>query len=312
METRANNLLVGAVTLVLLALLAVFIIWMAGLNKGEQKLYDIFFKQSVDGLAKGTAVAYSGVPDGEIKSIQLWKRDPSFVRVRIAVNDNVPILVGTTATIQSSFTGVGNIQLSGGIKGNPPITQPGPEGVPIIPTKRSGLGALLTSAPELLEKLSTLTDKLNRLLSDKNQKSIQDILAHTDKMTGDLAEASPQVKQVLSDLQVTLAQASVTLDKFGQVADRANGLLSSQGNSLATQLHDTLKSAQGAADELKAALSDTRPAMRQLSQTTLPAAEAAIRELGETSRSLRRITDKINEQGAGAVISGQKLPDYKP
>ena len=62
METRANHVWVGAVTLVLLALLAGFIIWLAGLNKGEQNEYDIFFKQSVAGLAKGSEVTFAGVP----------------------------------------------------------------------------------------------------------------------------------------------------------------------------------------------------------------------------------------------------------
>ena len=47
METRANHVWVGAVTLVLLAALALFFVWLAGINKGEQNEYDIFFKQSV-------------------------------------------------------------------------------------------------------------------------------------------------------------------------------------------------------------------------------------------------------------------------
>ncbi|HET9630623.1 MAG TPA: MCE family protein, partial [Novosphingobium sp.] len=45
---------------------------------------------------------------------------------------------------------------------------------------------------------------------------------------------------------------------------------------------------------------------------TLPAAEAAIRDLRETTRALRNITEKIDDQGAGSVIGGSKLPDYKP
>jgi phospholipid/cholesterol/gamma-HCH transport system substrate-binding protein len=100
-------------------------------------------------------------------------------------NDAVPILVGTTATIQGSFTGVSDIQLEGAVRGAPPITELGPEGVPVIPTKRGGLGEMLNSAPLLLERLATLTDRLTELLSDKNQKSIEGILRNTDKMTAD-------------------------------------------------------------------------------------------------------------------------------
>ena len=83
METRANHIWVGAVTLVLLAALAAFIIWIARLNEGSQNEYDIFYKQSVSGLARGSEVAYSGVPVGQVSKIALWEKDPEFVRVRI-------------------------------------------------------------------------------------------------------------------------------------------------------------------------------------------------------------------------------------
>jgi len=312
METRANHVWVGAVTLVLIAAIVAFVIWIARLNEGAQNEYDIFFKQSVDGLAKGSSVTFAGVPAGQIEKIELWPKDPSFVRVRIGIDKKVPILLGTTATIQGSFTGVSNVQLEGAVKGAPPLTEPGPEGVPVIPTRRGGLGALLSNAPLLLERLATLTERLTLLLSDKNQKSIEGILANTDRLTGHLADASPQVQRTLAELQVTLRQASTTLAAFEQTANKANGLLDNEGQPLARQLRQTLVSAQNAADALQATLTEAKPAARQLSETTLPAAEAAIRDLRETTRALRGVTEKIDDQGAGSLIGGPKLPDYKP
>ena len=104
METRANYVWVGAVTLAVLAALALFIVWIARWGEGDQKEYDIFFKESVSGLANGSQVSFAGVPVGQVSQIVLWEKDPEFVRVRIAVKEEVPILVGTTATIQGSFT----------------------------------------------------------------------------------------------------------------------------------------------------------------------------------------------------------------
>ena len=77
-------------------------------------------------------------------------------------------------------------------------------------------------------------------------------------------------------------------------------------------MRDTLKSASGAADALKATLDDARPATKELTQSTLPAAEATMRDLRATSKALRQVTEKINNQGAGSLIGGTKLPDYKP
>lgn len=314
METRANHVWVGAVTLFLLAMLAAFVIWIAQLGKGDRQEFDIFFKQSVDGLSAGTTINYAGVPAGQIADIELWPADPSFVRVRIEVDKKVKILQGTTATIQGSFTGTSTIQLNGGIRGAAPITEPGPGPgrVPVIPTKRGGLGELLSNAPMLIERLATVTERLNTLLSDENQRSIKGILANTDKLTSNLADASPQVKGTLAELQVTLKQASATLASFEQVAGSANTLLGSDGQSLARQLRETLGSAKLAADSLQGALSEARPGLNQLSESTLPQAEAAIRDLRATTKALRGVTEKIDEQGAGALLGGQKLPDYKP
>ena len=312
METRANHVFVGAVTLVLVAVLAAFIIWIARLNEGTQKEYDIFFRQSVDGLNKGSPVSFSGVPVGQVETIELWPQDPSLVRVRISVKDDVPVLLGTTATIQGSFTGVSDIQLNGAVKGRPPIVATGPEGVPVIPTKAGGLGAILNNAPLLLERLSTLTDRLTQLLSDTNQNSISGILANTDRVSGNLADATPQLKATLAELQGTLHEASGTLASFQGVAAKADALLGQQGGSLAMQMRETLASAKSAADELQGTLADARPALKSVSQTTLPAAETAIRDVRATSRALRNLTEKIDEQGATALLSGPKLPDYKP
>lgn len=312
METKANHVWVGAMTLVLLALVAGIVIWIARLSETSQNEYDIFFKQSVDGLAKGSEVSFSGVPVGQISNIELWEKDPSFVRVRIRVDNKVPVLQGTTATIQGSFTGVSDIQLEGAVKGAPPITEPGPEGVPVIPTRRSGLGELLNSAPVLLERLSTLTERLNLVLSDENQRAITGILANSDRLTRNLADASPEVNRTLGELQVTLKQATVTLQSFEKVAGSANDLLGNEGDTLARDLRRSLQSAKTAADALQATMQDARPAVSRLNEQTLPAAEAAIRDLRETSRALRGLTERIDDQGAGAVMGGPQLPDYKP
>lgn len=312
METRANYVWVGAVTLLLLAALAAFVVWLARLNEGDQDQFDIFFQQSVDGLARGSQVAFSGVPVGQVSEIQLWRKDPEFVRVRIRVDEEVPILQGTVATVQGSFTGVSTVQLSGAVRGAPPITEPGPEGVPVIPTRRGGLGEILSNAPLLLERLSTLTERLTMVLSDRNQESIEGILANTNRLTRNLADASPRIDQTLAELQATLRQANATLASFEEVAGSANRLLDEEGGSLASELRDTLASARGAADSLQATLDSTQPAAQRLSDTTLPAAEAALRDLRATSRSLREITEQVNNQGAGSLFKGQTLPEYEP
>src|SRR3546814_17707120 len=47
-------------------------------------------------------------------ALPIWKPDPQLVRVRVALDPDIPILRGTTATVQSSFTGTSTVALDGG------------------------------------------------------------------------------------------------------------------------------------------------------------------------------------------------------
>ncbi|MXP47288.1 MCE family protein [Altererythrobacter luteolus] len=316
METRANHLWVGTITLLLLAALAAFIIWIAQLGQGAQKDYDILFQQSVDGLANGSQVSFAGVPAGQVTQIAIYENDPSFVRVRIRVKEEVPILMGTTATIQGSFTGVSTILLDGARQGAPPITCETTscleDGVPQIPPKAGGFGAILSNAPLLLERLATLTERMTELLSDKNQGEIAGILRNTNRMTDELADTAPQIKSTMAELENTLKEAGEALDSFEKVTDSTDQLLNSEGASLAKQLRETLGTANTAAKSLSDTLEDARPAARQLSTETLPAAEATLEDLRATSKALRSVTERLENEGAGSLLGSKPLPEYEP
>lgn len=315
METRANHIWVGAVTLLLLALAAGFFIWLARLGDSDRKEYDIFFQQSVGGLARGSTVAFAGVPVGQVSDITLWERDPEYVRVRIRVEEDVPILIGTTASISFSFTGVSTLNLSGARRGAPPITcetTDCPEGVPVIPPAGGAIDEILSSAPLLLERLATLTDRLSRVLDDDNQNSIAGILRNTNAISAELAAASPEVRRTMAELQGTLAQSTLTLAAFEDTLDSADSLLENEGQPLAADLRATLASARQAADALRATLAQVEPVSRQLTEDTLPAAEATMRDLRRTSETLRDLTETLESEGAGSLLSSRPLPEYEP
>src|SRR6185503_5714302 len=309
METRSNYVMVGAVTVALLVGVLLFIVWLAGLSNKATKCYDIYFSQAVGGLNKGSNVTFSGVPVGQVKKISLLPNRPEFVWVRIDVDEQTPVLQGTTAQIKGvGFTGVSEIQLDGAVKGAPPITQPGPQGCAVVPSATGGLGALLNSAPELIERIQRLTERLTELLSDKNQNSIADILENLDRTTKVLADRAPD----LADARVAARNAGVAAQKFGVLADSTNQLINEEGKPAAEDLRKSIASIQQAADNLNAMISDARPGVQNFSKSTLPEANQLVHQLRDLATSLKGVSDRVNQQGIGGALGAPKLPDYNP
>jgi phospholipid/cholesterol/gamma-HCH transport system substrate-binding protein len=318
METKSNHIIVGAVTLLLLALLALFIVWLSRANDGAKKEYDIFFQQSVNGLAKGSGVSFSGVPVGQIETIELWGPDPEFVRVRIAIDRNVPILLGTVATINGvGFTGVSEIQLDGAVKGAPPLACPAdnprsacPAGVAVIPTKPGALGELLNNAPLLLERISTLTERLTSILSDKNQASIEQILDNVESLTGQLASQGNGLQDAISEARLTLKKTGDAADQIAAVAGSTSNLLDSEGRPLIADLRKTLGAANRSLTALENTMSKANPAIETLSTQTLPEVNQLARDMRELSGSLRSVTERLDQQGVSGIVGAPALPDY--
>lgn len=318
METKSNHVIVGAITLLLLALLAGFIVWLSRANDGAKKEYDIFFQQSVNGLAKGSGVSFSGVPVGQIEKIELWGPDPEFVRVRIAIDRKVPILLGTVATINGvGFTGVSEIQLDGAVKGAPPLDCPAenprsacPAGVPVIPTKPGALGELLNNAPLLLERLSTLTERLTNILSDKNQASIEQILDNVESVTGQLSSQGSGLQDAIREARLTLKKTGDAADQIAAVAGSTSKLLDSDGCPLVADLRKTLGAANRSLAALETTMNNANPAIETLSTQTLPEVNQLARDMRELSTSLKSVTERLDQQGVSGIVGAPALPDY--
>ncbi|MEA3004332.1 MAG: phospholipid/cholesterol/gamma-HCH transport system substrate-binding protein, partial [Sphingomonadales bacterium] len=279
----------------------------------------------VDGLAKGSSVTFSGVPVGQVESINLQPQTPELVRVRITVSKTAPVLVGTTATVKGvGFTGVSQIQLDPPERdrrrrnGSHELTCPDspsprcPYGVPVIPTKAGGLGALLNSAPELLNRVSTLTLKLTELLSDKNQNSIAAILENMKTISKNLADRSDEIAATMADARIAIRQAGDATERFGKLADTTNDVLAHDARPLIADLRRTVQSADASMKNLDAAIGDARPGLQAFSKQTIPEVGQLVRDLRQMSESLNAVAQRFNQNGAGGIIGGEKLPDYKP
>ena len=313
METRSNHILVGSVVLAMLAGLLIFIVWLAGLSNKETKCFDIYFAQGVGGLNKGSTVSFSGVPVGQIKQISLLPERPEFVWVRVDVDDETPVLQGTTAQIKGvGFTGVSEIQLDGAVKGSRPISQVGPQGCPVIPASSGGLGALLNSAPELIDRIQRLTERLTEMLSDKNQNAIADILENVDRTTKVLADRAPDLADAMQDARIAARNAGIAAQRVAELASSTNQLVNEQGKPAAEDLRRAIAGVERATGNLDAMIADARPGVQNLTKSTLPEANRLVRDLRELTTSLQGFSERLEQEGIGGSLGAPKLPDYKP
>jgi len=313
METRSNHVLVGGVVLALLAGLLLFTVWLTGVNTEKRRCFDIYFSQGVGGLNRGSNVSFSGVPVGQITRISLLPDRPEFVWVRIEVEENTPVLQGTTAQIKGvGFTGVSEIQLDGAVKGARPLTEAGPQGCPVVPSSSGGLGALLNSAPELLDRIQRLTERLTELLSDKNQNAISDILENVDSTTRVLAQRAPEMADTIRDARLAAQSASLAAQRVAQLAQSTDRLVNEQGRPAAEDLRRSIASIQQTTANIDALVGDARPGVQNLTKSTLPEVNRLVRDLRQLTTSLQGVTQRLDQGGVTGVLGAPKLPDHNP
>ena len=98
---------------------------------------------------------------------------------------------------------------------------------------------------------------------------------------------------------------------MGEMSGRTKVRWNEDGRPLVKDLRRTARSAEGSMAALDEALAEAKPGIRTFSTQTLPEIGQLVRDLRAMSESLNSVASKIDQQGAGALISGTKLPDYK-
>ena len=132
------------------------------------------------------------------------------------------------------------------------------------------------------------------------------------QIRGRPAERGPEIAATLAEARVAIRQAGEAAERIGQFASATQQLVDQNGRPLINDLRQTLRSAQASMAQLEGAIGDARPGIQAFSDQTLPEVGQLMRDLRATSESLREITDRLNQQGVGGVIGGQRLPDYSP
>lgn len=247
METRANYILIGVFTLLSILGTLAFFIWLASVQVNKQyQTYGILF-DDVSGLDASGDVSFNGISVGRVIGLRIAEEDPSKVLTTIEIEADVPIRADTVAQLQSQgVTGVAYISLSGGTPTAQPLI-PNDQGVPIIPSRRSTVQALVEDAPDLLAEATKLLEQFQTLTNPENQTYVTNILRNLDSTSGRLDEALTD----FSDITGTVRDATVQISLF---TDRLDVIGASVTKTL-EQADGTLAAATGAFEQADTVLS---------------------------------------------------------
>src|SRR5215813_7557070 len=123
METRANYVVVGLFTLVMIAGGFGFVYWFSRAGDGsERATYRVVFDGAVSGLRTGGWVLFNGIKVGEVSDLKLNPQNPRQVMATIVVDKAVPIRADTRVGLDfQGLTGIASISIKGGAPDAAPL-----------------------------------------------------------------------------------------------------------------------------------------------------------------------------------------------
>ncbi|MGH7716463.1 MAG: MlaD family protein [Vulcanimicrobiaceae bacterium] len=225
METRAEYMLVGTFVLVLLAGLAVALLWFVQAPfKVNAARYDIYFNGSVSGLDIGSDVRFNGVLVGRVSNIQLEPQRPTEVRVAVDINRGIVIRKDAVAELQvKGLTGTAYVEISAASGTAPPLVAEKGQPYPVIRSQSSQLTELFNGMPVLIQKLSTLADQLNDVANVHNRAELAETLANLRQVSAVVAAHSQDIGASLDGLSASVRHLNQAADNLDRMVRESQG-----------------------------------------------------------------------------------------
>ncbi|MBX3707621.1 MAG: MCE family protein [Pseudomonadales bacterium] len=321
METRANYVLIGAVTLAGAVVAVLFALWAgrytASANWAD---YEIRFSQAVTGLSTGGAVQYNGITVGTVRELSLAPEDARQVIARIRIQADAPVREDTVARLQlSGLTGITFIQLSGGSPDSPPRRAAPGEEIPRIPAEESALDRLIGASEGIANSANEVLLRVIELLSEENTARISATLANLNDFTATLSAERGQLETALQSVAGASASAERTLAATERTVTELNRTLGAVNEELIVRLPDIgrdlagslerLASMTGRADRLLAENSD---AFAALGPSGLGQLGPTLLELQRLLQDLSRLTRRIDRDPVQYLLGGSQPEEYQP
>lgn len=220
MENRANYVLVGLFTLLIVAASFGFVYWSANVGDANTRTPLIVrIEGAVTGLSQGSQVLFNGLNVGTVTSLRIDPNDPRTVIATTQVDRNAPITTSTQASIGfQGLTGVGFIGLSGGNAADRNIITSALEqgATPVIRATPSDVTDILATARDISDRANNILGEFERIVLEvgpavtTTAENIARTSGNVDVFTASLAANADQIEDFVASL--------------GRLATSANGV----------------------------------------------------------------------------------------
>jgi phospholipid/cholesterol/gamma-HCH transport system substrate-binding protein len=219
METKSQNVLVGAFVLAGILGFITIAVWLSG-TRTDVALYQSNFAGPVVGLASGTPVRYNGIDIGRVSKVDLDPDDPKRVVALLEVRPDLPIRQDSIASVESEgLTGGSYVEIEGGNRDAPLLEQRSGPPYPAIASRNSAFQQFKQDAPRLLSALNKTAERASDLLNDENREAVARTLAS-------LTAASDRLSQVLLSADKAVRSIDDAVGKIGMLSEDVSSALS--------------------------------------------------------------------------------------
>lgn len=318
MENKAHAIAAGAFVLSLIAVLVALVVWLTRDN-AVRNIYEISTRDPVSGLQPQAMVRYRGIAVGKVTLIDFDPKAKGNVRVRITVDEKVPLTTSSYATLSyQGVTGLAFIALDDKGESTEPL-KPDNDNPPRIQLRPSMLAQLQERGELIIGQVETMTRRVNQMVGDDNQKRIADALENIALAT---ASANVLAKRLDNTIQTRLDPALAAIPPLASSARESLGTFrttASDFSRVAGSLNTTITrlNAEGGTIERlgngTAALAQT---LESLNTTTLPRFNRAADDTSLAARRLSRVAEGIADNpqsllyGTGVPLPGPGEPGF--
>lgn len=283
MENRAHAFAAGIFVL-LLGIAAALAVWFFGGKRENSVTYLLETRRNVTGLNVQAPVRYRGIRAGKVESIETDENDPRIILVSINLDARYRLTRATTAQLgYQGVTGLAFVQIEDDGSSSEYLDA-GASPPPRIALKPTLLDALGEKAGNLLGQFAELSQRMNRLVDEKNARN----LSRTLENVADASDGLKEVPKLVAAMREALSAANLR---------RLNGILAhlektaGETAPLTAEAREMVRAMTALSKKLDG-LVDT--AGNEVTAASLPQFNGLMKELTANSRQLARILESVD------------------